>query len=82
MFEIYQAFAEPADVENMRKRFAEGIGWGELKQELFEFLDAHLRDARQEYDRLIADPGHVEAVLKKGGARARRRNRPRLARQP
>jgi tryptophanyl-tRNA synthetase len=71
LFEIYQAFATEPEVEKMRARFAEGIGWGDLKQELFEYLDAHLRDAREEYERLIADPGHVEKILVDGGDRAR-----------
>lgn len=71
LFEIYQAFADEAGVETMRRRFAEGIGWGELKQELFEFLNAHLAEARDEYERLLADPGHIETVLREGAARAR-----------
>jgi tryptophanyl-tRNA synthetase len=71
LFEIYQAFANQAEVEAMRDKFADGIGWGDCKQELFEYLNEHLKDAREEYARLIADPGYVESVLKKGGERAR-----------
>ena len=71
LFEIYQAFATEAEVEAMRQRFAAGIGWGELKQELFEYLNAHLTDARTEYDRLLEDPGHIESVLERGAERAR-----------
>ena len=55
----------------VRGKFADGIGWGDCKQELFEYLNEHLKDAREEYARLIADPGYVEWVLKKGGERAR-----------
>ncbi|MAF84228.1 MAG: tryptophan--tRNA ligase [Gammaproteobacteria bacterium] len=71
LFEIYQAFASEAEVEMMRQRFADGIGWGDLKQELFEYLNEHLSGAREEYNRLLADPGHIERVLKKGSVRAR-----------
>lgn len=71
LFEIYSAFATPAEVEAMRGKFAAGIGWGDCKQELFEYLNEHLRAAREEYRRLIGDPGHVEDVLQKGAARAR-----------
>ncbi len=71
LFEIYRAFASEAEVESMRQRFAAGIGWGELKQELFEYLNEHLSAARDEYNRLLADPGHIESVLKKGAGRAR-----------
>ena len=71
LFEIYRAFANAAEIEAMRQRFADGIGWGELKQELFEYLNAHLSGARDEYERLIADPGHIETVLRAGAVRAR-----------
>jgi len=34
-------------------------------------LNAHLSDARAEYDRLLADPDHIESILGKGAVRAR-----------
>ena len=64
----------------MRSRFAEGIGWGDLKQELFEYLNAHLSEARAEYERLVADPGYVERALKLGAERARTITVPFIAR--
>ncbi|MCL4792877.1 MAG: tryptophan--tRNA ligase, partial [Gammaproteobacteria bacterium] len=71
LFEIYQAIATPDETAALARRYAEGAGWGDLKKELFEYLDAHLAEARSNYERLIADPGHVEAVLKAGAERAR-----------
>ncbi len=71
LFEIYRAFATPAETEAYAARYAAGAGWGELKQELFAYLDAHLATPRGEYDRLMADPGHVEQVLKVGAEKAR-----------
>jgi tryptophanyl-tRNA synthetase len=71
LFEIYQAFARQEETEAMRSRFAEGIGWGDLKQELFEYLNEHLSAARDEYDRLMAAPDHIETVLVDGAERAR-----------
>jgi tryptophanyl-tRNA synthetase len=79
LFEIYQAFATPDETEAMRRRYAEGIGWGDLKKLLFEYLDAHLSGPRAEYERLVADPGHVETVLKQGALRARETATPFLA---
>ncbi len=71
LFEIYRAFATPSEAEAYAARHAAGAGWGELKQELFAYLDAHLAGARGEYDRLMADPAHVEQVLKSGAEKAR-----------
>ena len=71
LFDIYRAFATEAETESMRQRFAAGIGWGELKNELFEYLDAHLNAPRAEYQRLTAAPDHVEQVLRQGAEQAR-----------
>jgi tryptophanyl-tRNA synthetase len=80
LFEIYRAFAEPDQVDAWRDRFSEGAGWGELKQELFEYLNDHLRAAREEYDRLIESPDHIEATLQSGAERARQIAGPFMAR--
>lgn len=71
LFDIYKAFATPEETAEVEKLYAEGISWGEMKQILFEYLNDHIKPARDEYDRLIADPAIVEAELLKGAARAR-----------
>ena len=71
VFAIYRAFAQPQEVAEMRAQYEAGIGWGDAKQRVFEYLNEHLREARSEYDRLIADPGYVEEVLVAGGEKAR-----------
>jgi len=71
LFEIYQAFCTPGEVADMRRRYAEGIAWGTLKQELFEYLDAHIAPARQRYQELLAAPDYVEEVLSAGATKAR-----------
>ncbi len=71
LFDIYKAFATPDQTAEVEKLYAEGIAWGEMKQRLFEYLNDHIKPARDEYDRLIADPAIVEAELMKGAQRAR-----------
>lgn len=71
LFQIFSAFASEADSAAMRERYAEGIGWGEAKDELFEYLNAHLEGPRREYEKLLEDPGHIERVMQKGADRAR-----------
>ena len=55
----------------MRTEYENGIGWGEAKNRLFETLNEQLREPRERYQALLEDPGHIEAVLKKGAERAR-----------
>jgi tryptophanyl-tRNA synthetase len=71
LFEIYKAFATPAETRDVEKRYAEGIAWGEMKQLLFEYLNEHIKPARAEYQRLIENPGDVEAALQRGAEKAR-----------
>ncbi|MEM7252648.1 MAG: tryptophan--tRNA ligase [Pseudomonadota bacterium] len=78
LFEIYRAFATPDETAEVARLYAEGIGWGDMKKRLFEYIDAQLIEPRAEYDRLIADPGHIEATLKAGADVARETAQPLL----
>ena len=79
LFDIFKAFATPEETEEVRKLYAEGIAWGQMKQKLFEYINDHIKPARDEYERLIADPGVVEAELRKGASKAREISVPYLA---
>jgi tryptophanyl-tRNA synthetase len=68
---MYKAFATAEEVRDIEKRYAEGIAWGEMKQLLFEYINEHIRPAREEYRRLVDNPADVENALLKGAARAR-----------
>ena len=76
VFQLWCAFADQPGIESMRRAFAEGIAWGEAKQRLFERINDELSAARAEYQRLMAEPGHIEAVLNQGAQRARGYSRP------
>ncbi len=79
LFAIYRAFATEAETAAMRQRYADGIGWGDMKKELFEYIDAHLAGPREEYRRLLAAPDHVEELLLRGANRARELSAPFMA---
>ena len=71
LFAIYRAFCTDAEAEALRQRYRDGIGWGEMKNLLFEFLDAQLEGPRGEYERLLDAPDYVESVLRRGAEKAR-----------
>jgi tryptophanyl-tRNA synthetase len=71
LYEIYRAFASDDEVLEIEKRYADGIAWGEMKQLLFDYINEHIKPAREEYKRLIDDPAEVERELKRGAERAR-----------
>lgn len=76
VYAVYAAFATPAQRESMREAFAEGIAWGEVKQQLFELINAELEGPRERYEALINNPGKVEQELQRGAERARAISRP------
>jgi tryptophanyl-tRNA synthetase len=76
LFEIYQAFATESKTEALKTRYANGIAWGEMKQFLFEYLNDYLAQPREKYLELMADPAHIEDVLKRGAEKARKRSLP------
>ncbi|MCS5559737.1 MAG: tryptophan--tRNA ligase, partial [Oceanospirillaceae bacterium] len=76
LFEIYSAFATAEETQAVRMEYANGIGWGEMKNKLFDYLDAYLSPARGRYNQIIADPGFVEAELQKGALKARAHSEP------
>ena len=79
IFDIYKAFATAEETAEVEKLYAEGIAWGQMKQKLFEYINDHIKPAREEYERLIADPAVVEAELVKGAEKARALSAPYMA---
>lgn len=80
LFQIYSAFATEAEVAAMREQYAAGIGWGDAKNQLFEYLNDHLKAPRERYVELMEDPAHVEAILKRGAERAHEEAAPMMER--
>jgi len=76
VFQLWSAFASPPETARMRSDFEKGIAWGEAKKQLFELVNGELAGARERYQQLMDDPGHIEAVLQTGAQRAREYSAP------
>jgi tryptophanyl-tRNA synthetase len=71
IFQLYRLFASQEDTDNLRRRYAAGIGWGDAKAELFRVVDEQVTAPRTRYDELMADRARVDALLADGARRAR-----------
>ena len=80
LFQLYQAFADAAETEALRKAFAEGIAWGDAKQLLFERIDRAITPMRERYEALMADPAQIERTLAAGAGKARAQASPFMGR--
>jgi tryptophanyl-tRNA synthetase len=74
VFQIWQAFANKDQIQQMRAEFANGIAWGEAKRQLFELVNEQLREPREKYLQLLENPAEVEAVLQQGAQKARKQS--------
>ena len=79
LFEIYQAFASDSQTQTMREAFAQGISWGEAKNQLFERIDAEIAPMRASYEDLMAHPERMEEILQAGARKARQLATPFMA---
>lgn len=72
IFHFYRAFATETQTESLRKRLLQGgMGWGEVKAELFTLVDAALAEPRARYAELIENPAKIDAILTQGAEKAR-----------
>ena len=72
LFALWKLFANERERNEMAERFRSGgLGYGEVKKDLFERLVAYFGAARERREELARDPDCVEDVLRDGAARAR-----------
>jgi tryptophanyl-tRNA synthetase len=71
LFQLYQAFATPEQTQGFAQAYADGIGWGDAKQQLLDLVETQIAPLRERYDALIARPDEIEDVLRDGAARLR-----------
>jgi tryptophanyl-tRNA synthetase len=63
----YRALATPAELADFEARFLPGgMGYGTAKKELAALHEAKFGKARDEYTRLLKDPGHVNEIMLAG----------------
>lgn len=78
IFSIFRAFATRQEIDALAADYRRGIGWGEAKERLFEYLDGILSGPRARYAELTAHPERIEEILHAGAEKARAEARPYL----
>lgn len=70
VFAFHRLFENP-NLDDLAARYREGaIGYGDSKKELFEVVWEFFRPMRERREKLLADPGYLDAVMQKGARRA------------
>jgi tryptophanyl-tRNA synthetase len=77
VFQLLTHFAAPETTAAVRARLeAGGMGWGDLKNELFEAVRTGLGPLRERYEELMRPDSELDGILAQGAERARDRARP------
>ncbi|WP_026692962.1 tryptophan--tRNA ligase [Peribacillus kribbensis] len=71
LFQLYKEFAETDEIQQMRSRYTEGVGWGEVKKEVFYVINRELEAPRKKYQEFLNNPQAVKNILNKGAIKAR-----------
>jgi len=72
VFALYKLFANDNQIIEMRQRYeAGGMGWGHVKQELFELINELLSPYRDKYNELMQNKEYIDKILEDGSAKAK-----------
>lgn len=72
LYNIYKLFAPPERLAEVHGLYVNGGAmYGKIKLELVDILWEHFRQARERREQLLADPGQVREILRRGGIKAR-----------
>lgn len=70
IMDLYRLFATSDQIANLEQRYRNGIGWGYAKLELFEVVNAYLREPREVFNNLMENKDEIDKILKDGAGRA------------
>jgi tryptophanyl-tRNA synthetase len=80
LFDLYKEFSTPEQLSELAALYAKGIGWGDVKQRLFERIHEHFKGPSDIYNDLMSNPSKLVTILADGAHRARELARPTMNR--
>lgn len=71
LFDVFKTLAPAEKTADLKARLeAGGTGWGTVKQELLEVLEAEFGEYRDRYNTLMENPAEIERILAEGAEKA------------
>lgn len=71
LFEMFEMFASADQVQEMREKYARGIGWGYVKEDLYQVLENKFGPMREKYKEWINNKDEIDRILQRGAEKAR-----------
>ena len=71
LFQLYSFFANKVQNENMKQAYSDGIGWGDVKKELFSAINNEILPIREKYMELENQPDLLNDLFSDGARKVR-----------
>ena len=71
LFQLYSFFASSDQISAMKKAYSDGIGWGEVKKELFKIINNEILPLREKYLELNNQPDLLNDLFSDGARKVR-----------
>ena len=71
IFQYFNHFSDEEEINEIKKEFEDGIGWGDAKKKLFTKINQEISPLRDKYFELIDNPKLIEDTLEAGETLAR-----------
>ena len=71
IFQYFNHFSDEKEIDEIKKEFEDGIGWGDAKKKLFTKINQEISPLRDKYFELIDNPKLIEDTLEAGETLAR-----------
>ena len=76
LFSIYSSFATDAQIEDMKNKYEDGIGWGDAKNIVFNDLNDLIKPIRDKYLELESKKSDTEEILQTNAKEVRNHTQP------
>ena len=71
LFNLYSLFADGQKINNLKEAYAKGIGWGEVKKQLFTLVNNEITPIRDKYFELSQKPNLLNDLFHEGANKVR-----------
>lgn len=71
LFQLMKHFASEAELNSLKEAYAEGIGYGDVKKQLFSKIDSVLAEPREKYIHFMQNKKQLKEILNAGEQKAR-----------
>ena len=71
LFSIYSSFASDDQIQDLKLKYEDGIGWGDAKNILFDDLNKLLMPIRERHEHFKTQEAHVEDILQENAKKVR-----------